>query len=289
MNKPNFIILGAPKGGTTSLYGYLSQHPDVCLAEPKETYFFLSEEYEKGLEFYWDKYFKGWTGQKAIGEATPSYLGVPIAAPRIKECLPEARLIATLRNPVDRVYSAWWMHYCMGNETRSFEEVIQLNFERIKAGIMFSQPVSPVEFGYYAQQINRYLDLFPRSQFKIVFFEDLLKDPHSVVQGVCTFIGVEPISLDTDATAWNVGMDTSENAAKIFGWFSYLARGLGIRSVTSQEMRENLKRKIASFLSVFGRKPRLSKEMRKVLIEHYYSHNRELEKLTGRDLSHWDR
>ncbi len=305
MRRPNFLIIGTPKGGTTSLYLYLCQHPEVYMSEPKETRFFISEEYEKGLEFYWDNYFKGWKGQKAVGEATPFYLTNPLAAPRIKQHLPEAKLIAILRNPIDRAYAAWWMQVCNGKEKRSFEEVVNQSLQRIRAGDGpnldeekgINEPLTPgkrvyytiLEVGYYAQHIQRYLDLFPASQFKITYSEDLRKDPRGVVRDVCNFIGVEPALLATDGTAWNVGMDTSEGAARLFGRFNRFAKWLGLHEVVSLETKEELRKRVASYLSFFGKKPEVSKEIRKVLIGHYYSHNRELEKLTGRDLSHWDR
>ncbi len=309
MNKPNFLILGAIKAGTTSLYYYLGQHPDVFMSEPKETRFFVRDEYERGLEFYWDKYFKEWTGQKAIGEATPSYLLAPFVPARIKQHLPEAKLIATLRNPIDRAFSQWWMHMCNGKEKRSFEEAINENLQRVKAGITFEgeegqkrwqehvrlldqgevKYMPYIEGGYYAQQIRRYLDLFPSSQLKIAFFEDICRNPHSVVREVFSFIGVDPNGAVVDTSAKYVALDTTENVAKSFGALRWLAVRMGIRELISEDTREKLRGKLSSLLALFGKKPAMCKELRGILVEHYYAHNRELEKLTGRDLSSWDR
>ena len=103
MKRPNFLILGAGKSGTNSLYHYLGQHPDVFLSTPKEPFYFEAE-YEKGLKFYWDTYFNGWNGQRAVGEARVANLFLPYIPQRIKESLPQSKLIVTLRNPTHRAH-----------------------------------------------------------------------------------------------------------------------------------------------------------------------------------------
>ena len=96
---PDFFILGAAKAGTTSLFELLKLHPDVFMSSPKEPFFF-EYEYEKGLGFYSRTYFRGWNGQKRIGEARVSHLLLPFVPGRIRASRPEARLIAILRDPV---------------------------------------------------------------------------------------------------------------------------------------------------------------------------------------------
>ena len=135
----NFFILGAGRRGTTSLYQYLSQHPDVLMSTPKEPVFFEAE-YENGLAYYRDRYLKGWNGESALGEARPANLLLPYVAPRIRENFPDAKLVAILRNPVDRAYSHWWVKYCDGIEKRAFVAAVEENLARIASGVRFRRP-----------------------------------------------------------------------------------------------------------------------------------------------------
>ena len=113
---PNFFILGAPKSGTTTLYHALEKHPAVHLSTPKEPYYF-EDEYEQGPEFYWRTYFAaGWKGQSLIGDARAAHLYLPYVPRRIYTTVPEARLVAILRNPVERAFSHWWMRHSHGRE-----------------------------------------------------------------------------------------------------------------------------------------------------------------------------
>ena len=109
---PNFLIIGAPKCGTTALYYALKRHPQIHLSTPKEPFFF-EEEFDRGTEYYWRTYFAdGWQGQPLVGEARNAHLFVPYVTRRIYETVPHARLIASLRNPVERAFSHWWMMRC---------------------------------------------------------------------------------------------------------------------------------------------------------------------------------
>jgi len=199
LNRPNFLVLGAAKAGTTSLCHYLAQHPDVFIPEVKEPIFF-DAEYERGLDYYWKKYFSRWSGQPAVGEGRVFNLYLPFVPPRIRESIPDAKLIAVLRNPVERAYSHWWHRFSYRDEILPFHEAIRENLSRIARGILFEGGngarlwrdglVHPhamatthrvyLDAGLYARQIRRYLDLFPASQLKVMFYEDLVSDPRSL-------------------------------------------------------------------------------------------------------------
>lgn len=303
MKRPNFLVIGAAKSGTTSLYAYINQHPDVYFSQPKGPWFFDTKEYEKGLEFYWSKYYKGWSGQKAIGEATPNYLPVPFVPERIKKSVPEAKLIAILRNPIDRSYAGWWMHYRHGREKLSFEDAIRENLKRIEAGMTLEgkegkhrwyEYISNIDcyekgiskyrtylgHGYYSQQLKRYMALFPKSQLMVIFFEDLCHDPQKVVQDIWNFIGVDPKRSLKDTTPRNVAFANK----KVF----LLARKLASTKL-HKILPEKTRAQLAGHLARIGSRPEMGKEIRAWLVGHYYQHNRELEKLTGRNLSHWDK
>lgn len=297
--KPNFLILGAAKSGTTSLYHYLKQHPQVYMSDPKETRFF-ELDYHKGMEFYWNTYFKGWEGQRAIGEASPSYIYLPYVPERVKAELPEAKLIAILRNPVDRAFSHWWMTFSLGVENLSFEAAIQANLEQLRSGFSFEGEEGEklwresiywgkkrrvakrrwyLDMGYYAQQLKRYLALFPRSQIKILFFDDLCQNHLALVADMARFIEVDP--------GFELPDDTPQMAATPKAGLPLLrwARIFHIQRFIPQFLRSGL----ANFLARYGSKPAMSPATRSWLVKHYYEHNRELEQIVERYLSYWDK
>ena len=106
---PTFLVIGAPRSGTTWIARNLREHPEICLSKKKELHFFdRDENYERGIAYYESFFTRCSEQQHAIGEATPDYIHVPVAAKRIKEHLPHAKLIVSLRNPRDRVYSRDW-------------------------------------------------------------------------------------------------------------------------------------------------------------------------------------
>ena len=131
---PNFIIVGAPKAGTTSLYHYLSEHPQVFMSDPKEVNFFSKEEIEAQGLYYQDfkakdlnsyeKLFNEGIGKKAVGEGSVSYLFYPDTPAKIKASIPEVKIIILLRNPVERGYSHYLMDYRMGLTDLSYEEIV---------------------------------------------------------------------------------------------------------------------------------------------------------------------
>jgi hypothetical protein len=295
--KPNLLIPGAAKSGTTSLYYYLKQHPQVYMSEPKEPRFF-EMEYGEGIEFYWNTYFSGWAGQPVIGEASPRNLYLPYIPQRIKAQLPEAKFIVILRNPIDRAFSHWWMTYSLGVEKLPFEEAIRANLEQLESGFTFGGQDGEkrwqeaiywgqtrrmaryrwyLDMGYYAQQLERYLALFPRSQIKILFFEDLCQSPQAVMAEVWDFIEVDPDFELVDVAPQMVA--TPRAGLPLLK----LAQATRTQYLIPQQVRSWLARLFARY----GSKPPLDPAVRAWLVEHYDKHNRELERITGRDLSHW--
>ena len=297
--RPNFLILGAAKCGTTSLHYYVDQHPQVYMSEPKEPRFF-EMEYSKGVDFYWNTYFGDWSGEPAVGEASPRNLYLPYVPERIRKELPEARLVAILRNPVERALSGWWMAYSLGLEKLSFEDAIRSNMQLLESGFSFGgeegeslwrdaiiwgetpRPVryrSYLDIGYYAVQLRRYLRLFPRSQMKILFFEDLCKDPQSLTASIWDFVGVEADYRLPDTSPRMVA--TPRAGLPLLR----IARATQTRRLIPKFLR----RLAARLFAELGRKPKIDPALREWLVAHYYEHNRELEQIVERDLSHWDR
>ena len=300
----HFFVLGAMKAGTTSLADYLAQHPDILLSKPKETRFFETEEYNNGIEHYLRKYYPEWRGESVIGEASPDNLYLPYVPGRIRDNFPDVRLICILRNPVDRAYSHWRMFYLGGLEALSFEDAISAELEGIKAGgglyfggeegarrwnerMRVSKKVGRgmsknyVDSGFYARQIKIYLELFPESRMKVVFFDDLVKNPQSVVSGLWDFLGVDPsVKLKDDAPR-----NPTYKSRIVY----FLAKKIGFATKLNLIMPVSIKVRLAGIFAKIGKEQSMSAETRRKLIEHFYSHNRELESLLGRDLSNWDR
>jgi hypothetical protein len=292
---PNFFILGAVRSGTTSIYRYVSQHPDVFMSEPKEPFFFEAE-YDRGLDYYWQRYFKGWRGQRRVGEARPANLFLPYVPPRIRDCVPHAKLVAIFRNPVDRAYSHWWLKRSDGHEHRTFETAVRENLTRIEAGCRFegeegakqwrdnlnlgrggSRFTVYVDLGYYAEQIARYVELFPRRQIKVLLFEDLCRDPVRVTRALWEFLGVDPQEGVPDDNTYSVSLSPS------FKYLVWFARATGLRKLLSPRIRGRLRTAVSRWV----RTPRMDPATREWLCEHYKPHNLELERLIERDLSHW--
>ena len=207
-----FAVVGAPKAVTTSLHHYLGQHTDVCMSIPKEPHFF-DVFYSMGAKAYIKDCFAHRAGQLVVGECTTSSLALPFVPARIRAAFPEARIVACLREPLDRAYSAWRMHQRDGTESRSFEQAIQDNAERLHSGFhwhgedgaarwrfMFEQYVrygrlpapTYLEFGQYGPQLQRYLEYFPRDQLAVVLFEGLRRDTEQVVRRIWEFLEIDP-------------------------------------------------------------------------------------------------
>jgi hypothetical protein len=300
ISRPNFFVLGAAKCGTTSLYRYLNEHPEVFMATPKETHFF-DLNYENGMSAYWEQYFAQYRFELAVGEATPSYYFLPFVAKRIfREC-PDARLILILRNPVARAYSAWWMLYTQGVVHESFNEAIEnnlcdrrINFsgengERLwrdyYVGVQGSRrDIIPMylQEGYYVDYVRMYLDTFPTDQLKVVLFEDLEANPTGLTRDLWSFLGVRSDIDLQDPTPQNAALSGVAIRVKQLAYRNSLMRIA--RDILPMSIRSNLKRA----LSKTAKRPDIDPHLRAQLCEHFYPYNVALEGLLGIDLSVWN-
>ena len=202
---PNFLTIGAPKAGTSSLYYYLKQHPQIYLSPIKEPHFFAlenskidfqgagdKERYHHAVTSLQDysKLFEAVTTETAIGEASTTYLSSKSAPARIKQYIPQAKLIAILRNPVDAAYSSYLHLLRDGDETiKDFELALQAEERRIQQnwdGIWHYK-----NRGFYYAQLKRYFDLFERSQIKVYLYQDFKLAPLQVLQNIFNFLEVE--------------------------------------------------------------------------------------------------
>jgi hypothetical protein len=211
---PDFLIVGAQRAGTTSLYSYLAAHPAVLPALKKETLFFTNY-YHKGAGWYRTHFpLASRTRQvggvrrpqRVTGEASPYYLFHPLAPTRAAQIVPRARIIALLRDPVERAYSHYHHEVAMGFETLSFEEAIDREEERLsgeEAKILSDgrycslayQNYSYLTRGIYVDQLERWVQCFGREQLLVLNSEDLQHDPARVAARTAQFIGLPPWDL----------------------------------------------------------------------------------------------
>lgn len=300
MDRPNFLILGAAKSGTTTLYRLLGQHPDVLLSDAKETRFF-DIHYHLGLERYWHDHFGHWRGERAVGEATPIYLTLPFVVPRIRRDLPNAKLIAILRDPAERAYSEWWMLWVRGLERLPFEQAVRENLRQIERGetfegaegerrwlenhyairrgdrILYRDHIQP---GYYADHLERYFALFSRRSVKVLLLEDLGRDPEGMVRDVWAFLGLDPNHPVRPAQDRNAAL--SPTLAPLMR----VAQATGLARVVPH-LPEALRARIKRAFSGVGKRPPMDPAVRLELVEHYAPSLVRLERFLGRDLSTW--
>ena len=196
---PDFLIIGAARCGTSTLYRYMQSHPEVHLRpnkRPEPHFFFKDSEYAKGILYYEKTWFPEESRWHAVGEASTSYLFGPRVPARIARHLPEVRLIAVLRNPIDRAFSNYWHSIKSGLETLDFAAAVDQEAERTRAieGTPLGdvKPFSYVERGFYHLQISNFLAYFDRSQLAILTFDDLCREPARVLAHVYRFLGVDP-------------------------------------------------------------------------------------------------
>jgi len=197
---PNFLIVGAAKSGTTSLYHYLGQHPDIFFPDVKEPHFFSeSKTYmARDLDEYQDL-FTTHKGQKAVGESSVSYLFDPFSPGLIKETLGDIRIIISLRNPVNRAFSHWQHFYNVGWEHLSFRAALAAEDERFFSKTFRKTAPALVPSGYfyfrrglYSEQVERYLSIFNPRDVKILIFEEWIKDLAGTCQSIFEFLMVDP-------------------------------------------------------------------------------------------------
>lgn len=199
---PDFIIIGSPRCGTTSLYKYITAHPQVLAAANKEICFF-SEHFSKGMAWYQAHFPPPIEAQKFLtGEATPTYLTHPLAASRLRDCLPKIKLIVILRNPVDRAFSHYQMLVRRGTERRSFERAIDAELQLLAgatetdlAGRKKWQECHYIYKSLYACSLKQWLKLFPREQFLILQSEEFYANPAATLKQVFEFLEVPDFQL----------------------------------------------------------------------------------------------
>jgi len=245
---PTFLIIGAGKNGTTSLYDYMVQHKKISSAIWKEVHYF-DYNWLKGLGWY-RSHFPLKSGDKITGESSPAYFSNPLAQERAAKTLPDAKLIVILSNPIDRSYSGYQHEVRNGNEKLSWEEAIKKEPAMVESELkkVIKDPsYYDIKFNafthlyrsYYFQHLSNWMKFFRRDQFKIITQENLTNRPAETLDELFEFVGVIPQNVNT-------------------------------------MYRLNI-----------GKYPPMKQETREKLVEHFRPHNEKLYKLLGKNYD-WD-
>lgn len=197
---PYFIIIGAQKGGTSSLFYYLKQHSQLNLPNVKEIHFF-DLNFNKGIDWYKQQFPQTSLSVKKTGEASPYYLFHPHVPERVFKCCPSVKLIVMLRNPIDRAYSHYMMQRKKWIEYLTFEKAFKSESKWIAKETMkllenpayqskIHQKRSYFERGKYYTQIKKWLNYFPANQFLFVKSESFFDEPLQELSKVYSFLNI---------------------------------------------------------------------------------------------------
>ena len=290
MPLPNFLCVGAQKAGTTTLYQVLKQHPDIYLPEIKEPHFF-DEHYEKGVNWYEENFFSQYGKEKSIGEITPAYLYIDDVPQRIRDTLGEdVKLIFIFRNPADRAYSHYLMSKFNGFEKASFEEVMEAEQRSTHRKIAEERRFSYKNRGFYGKQLEKYLEVFPKSNMLFLLFEELTSpDKDKVYKKIFQFLEVDDLPLDFNIksnTAKKVKNPLIQKLLTSSPWMSSLTKKL----LPDADKRKRLRKKMKSLnqTAYTNKANKLSPELKQLLIKDYYLEDiKLLETLIDKDVSHW--
>lgn len=193
MRKLDFVVAGVQKGGTTALWHFLRQHPEIGMSDSKELHFFDNESIDWARPDYGllHGHFAEIADRRVIGEATPIYTYWPQCLERIRQYNPEIKLIVSLRDPVARAWSHWRMETARALDDVEFSYAIREGRLRVTNDPSGHHRVySYVERGFYADQVEKLYSLFPREQVKIIRQSDLLTDHRRTLSDITTFLGV---------------------------------------------------------------------------------------------------
>ncbi|MGH8900722.1 MAG: sulfotransferase family protein [Egibacteraceae bacterium] len=299
---PTFLVIGAAKSGTTALHHYLGQHPDMYLPPAQEPSFFAFEGARPdfrgprgtaasvnagavtSLNEYMNLFGDG-AGRAARGEVSPVYLYWHGTAERIRRYIPDVKLCAILRNPIERAYSAYMHAMREGKEPlRTFQAGLRAEPERIQQNWGFLWRYT--DMGRYSEQLRRYYDVFPQSQIKVVLYDDLRRDAAALCSELQAFIGVDP-GFAPDVGLWhNVsGLPRSRMVQHV------LARQGPLRRVADRAAplvgKHRLRQWQGAFRNANLRRIPLPDHLRNQLAARFDREIDELERLLERDLNHW--
>jgi hypothetical protein len=304
---PTFLVVGAPKTGTTSLYYYLKKHPQIFMSPIKEPSLFCTEiRPENGTDAFklrtaeanelrshlregrpgplpaaliteWDDYellFRNVRDERAVGEASVCYLWSVSAPGSIRSKLPHAKIIMILRDPAERAFSHYLHILASGNTKHSFRKHI----DEWMRGEGRKQGRGPfLEFGCYYEQVKRYFESFQPNNVRIYWYEEAWQTPNLLLANLFEFLNVDRLDLDTS------GRHRVRRGASL----RYLLIKAGLGQQTAKLVPQMLRPYLKHLDFRLGSNPKLKPEDRKYLIDYYRNDIEKLAVLTNRDLTTW--
>lgn len=279
---PNLIVIGAGKAGTTSLHYYLDQHPDIYMSKVKEPFFFQRDNWRQRLDWYETLFPKA---SPVRGEASTSYSAFPVrphVPERIRETVPDAKLIYMVRDPVDRLVAQYSQHRASGKETRPLEEAVT---SALRGG---DDPVNPyLCMSRYATQVERYLEHFPLERLMVIDLVDLQRDPRAVLRDAFAFLGVDP---GFDSPRFDQVLNTKRDQVR-FTPLGAKLRDSRLAQLVKQRMPRELRgpvtKPLTRMLSEPVERPVLSEALRDELDAELAPEVERLRDLTGKRFAEW--
>lgn len=285
----HFLGLGVQKAGTTTLHDILKQHSEIYLPVKKEAHFFdFDDRYKMGLEALYKSFFPSYNNEKFVGDFTPEYLYFEEAPQRILETLGnKIKFIIVFRDPVNRAISHYNMTYRRGLEKQNFWEAIKYEYEKIGQSQWHKMHFSYISRGYYAQQLKRYLKIFPPENFLYLTFEEnIINNIEETIITVQNFLGTRIEKLDCEIKSNEAFIPRSVKLNQ------FIRKNKKIKPLTDLLLPSQIARKfIVSSIYKLNKKSnkdeeqfKLDQEHKKVLYQKYYVEDiRQLEKMIGKN------
>jgi hypothetical protein len=292
-----FLLVGAGKAASTRIFGWLDEHPQICMARPKEPQFF-SCYFGEGPEAFWPRFFQHFSGEPHVGEATPGYLHLPYVPGRIRATYPEAKILMCLPDPIDRAHTDWWMSHARGDDPEDFERAMRICLDQSDrssrdpeqswielrgtsgTGRIRARPY--LEIGLYDEHLARYREYFDEVRIKVLLFDDLLRDPRAVYADICRFLGLRE-ERAVSMAARNPAMSRALARAR---HLRHSRLGGAIAQWVPASVRTGTK---DFLLRRAAKRPPIPPKTKAWLREYYAPHNDRLARALDRDLSHWGR
>lgn len=296
MKLVNFMVVGAVKSGTTSIYNYLKAHPQVYMSPIKEPKFFqwdgeirrfstkLDDSiYQDSIKTFEDykALFSGVKDELAIGEASVSYLYNKDVPARIHRRFPEVKLIVILRQPAERAFSHYLHTKWLGYEPLTFAEALAQENQRIDSN--WGPSWHYKQQGFYAEQVKRYQALFDADQFKIYIYDDLRQDPINFMKAVYEYLEIDSAFIPDTNKQYNVRSFPQNQLVH-----QVMNKPNAIKDTVKNIIPKGLRKNLGTWIKRKNSwKPELDPQLRDELTESYRQDILELQDLMGKDLSVW--
>lgn len=295
MKLPNFIIFGVQKAGTTSIYTYLKQHPQIYMSPVKETNFWSTDS--KNIEpngtpkksnkiltiEQYAQLFENVKDEIAVGEASPNYLfHYQISSKLIYQHLPQVKLIAILRDPAERAYSDYLMNIRDAKSIGGRTLTEQLKYSSHKSYVLRK--------GLYYQPLKHYLEKFGHEQIRVYLYDDLCQSPVKFMQNMYEFLEVDPTFIpDTTRKAQEGKLPKNQAVNNLLRTQNPIRKvaATALKTFFPLEVRQNIRSRILEINSIDKKQLKLSVEERKLLVDFYRDDILKLQELIERDLSGW--